>query len=187
MVEVPGAKHDDTVIVMIAFPARTVRHQNNKNQSCAEEIHAASAHAGATICLPRKRLNAIGYWRRKLSFRNVLIRGSQSPKPSRPPSPQSKDVFVNTILRLEFAEELNTRALVMPLHFSRKEINQSRCYKHYKNFPLDFQGFLPFVKTVAPKRNPAKEYEDEYDELRRQNRNAEFRGSTKISAGTSSS
>src|SRR5881394_1521337 len=37
----------------------------------------------------------------------------------------SKEVFVATIGRLEFARTLETRALLKPLHFSKKEIKQS--------------------------------------------------------------
>jgi hypothetical protein len=91
----------------------------------------------------------------------------------------SKDVFVNTIRRLEFAQTLNARALLLPLHFSKKEIKQSHDYKILMDCPLDYQGFLAYLKVVAPKRNMVEEYEDEYDELRKQNLNAKSEGKAK--------
>jgi len=84
----------------------------------------------------------------------------------------SKEVFVNTIRRLEFAETINTRALLVPLHFSKREIRQSRYYKLFMECPLEFEGFVAYSERIRGKRDVVKYYEDEYDELRRRNPNA---------------
>jgi hypothetical protein len=81
----------------------------------------------------------------------------------------SKDVFVATIGRLEFAQTLTTRALLTPLHFSKKEIKQSGYYERLLNCPTNYDGFLEYQKNTRGKRDPDKFYEDEYDQLRKLN------------------
>jgi hypothetical protein len=81
----------------------------------------------------------------------------------------SKKVFVATIGHLEFARTLETRALLMPLHFSRKEIKQSDYYERLLNCPTNYAGFLAYEKVTRSKRDPDKFYEAEYDQVRKLN------------------
>lgn len=81
----------------------------------------------------------------------------------------SKEVFVSTIGRLEFAATLDTRALLIPLRFSKKEIKQSDYYKRFLNCPTNYEAFLAYQKDTRSKRDPDKFYEAEYDQLRKWN------------------
>jgi hypothetical protein len=78
----------------------------------------------------------------------------------------SKEVFVATIGRLEFAQTLDTRALLTPLRFSKKEIKRSGYYERFLNCPTNYNEFLVYEKKSRSKRDPDKFYEAEYDELR---------------------
>jgi len=81
----------------------------------------------------------------------------------------SKEVFVSTIGRLEFAATLATRALLIPLHFSKKEIKQSDYYERFLNCPTNYEAFLAYEKNTRSKRDPDKFYEAGYDQLRKWN------------------
>jgi hypothetical protein len=81
----------------------------------------------------------------------------------------SKDVFVNTITRLEFTAMVKTRSLLVPLQFSKEEIKQSRLYTLQMDCPLDFKDYVAYLKAINSQLAIVKVYEDQYDELRKKN------------------
>lgn len=80
----------------------------------------------------------------------------------------SKDQFVRGILQQEFEAIKSTRDSLLILKPSEKEKNSSYYYLRYSECPNDFEGFLSYTKRVSRKRDPVKEYEEQYELLRKQ-------------------
>jgi hypothetical protein len=88
----------------------------------------------------------------------------------------SQDAYYGTISREQFAKEVrryefeaikNTQAALITLKFSKKEINGSFYCRRFIECPTDFADFLTYSKKISPNRDLDKEYELQYDSLRK--------------------
>jgi hypothetical protein len=77
----------------------------------------------------------------------------------------SKPHFAEEILSTEFAAFTRTRDLLRKLRYTRREIAKSPNYRLLVGSPSRFEEFLPYLKRLAPKRDPLTEYELQYDTL----------------------
>jgi hypothetical protein len=160
-----------------AFSNRTVSvfyfYSTNEAEARAEHIYPGAAGVPDVLICVRENQHPLDQFI-TLLFETLNSRGERQFKNLTEDAYNgsvSKDVFVNTIRRLEFAETVNTRALLVPLHFSKKEIRQSRYHKLYMECPLDFEGYIAYSERIRGKLDPVKFYENEYDELRKRNPN----------------
>jgi hypothetical protein len=78
----------------------------------------------------------------------------------------SRDEFPIEVMKGEFVAMKRTTALVRRLP-ALKEQRTSRLQPLVGHCPADFDRFLAYGKRVAPLRNPVREYQEAYDELRR--------------------
>jgi hypothetical protein len=79
----------------------------------------------------------------------------------------SRDEFGKAMLRLEFEAVKATRDLVRGFSLSPQEKQKSYYYTRFVDCPNDFDAFLSYTKKVSPKRDPIKDYESQYDALRK--------------------
>jgi hypothetical protein len=79
----------------------------------------------------------------------------------------SKTNFVNEILKVEFEAVKRTRELIRGLNLNKKEISESYFYNRYIECPNKFEDFLSYKKKASPQRDQIKEYEMQYDSLRK--------------------
>jgi hypothetical protein len=88
----------------------------------------------------------------------------------------SQDAYYGTISREQFAKEVRryefeaikiTQAALNTLKFSKKEINGSFYYRRFIECPTEFADFLTYSKKISPNRDLDKEYELQYDSLRK--------------------
>jgi hypothetical protein len=88
----------------------------------------------------------------------------------------SQDAYYGTISREQFAKEVrryefeaikSTRAALVTLKFGKKETNGSYYYTRLIECPTEFADFLPYSKRISPNRDFDKEYELQYDSLRK--------------------
>jgi hypothetical protein len=79
----------------------------------------------------------------------------------------ARDEFAKAVLRAEFEAFKPTRDLVCSFHLSRKERQKSYYYARLLDCPNDFDGFLSYTKELSPNRDPIKDYEAQYDALRK--------------------
>lgn len=80
----------------------------------------------------------------------------------------SRTDFANEMLKVEFEAVKRMRDLVGNLKFNDKEIAKSHYYKRFIECPNKFEDFLAYTeKLSSPHQSPAKEYEAQYDLLRK--------------------
>jgi hypothetical protein len=80
----------------------------------------------------------------------------------------SRTNYATEIMRVEFAAVKRTQNLLGNLKLNEKEISGSHLYKHFLECPSKFEDFLIYTKKISlPERDSIKEYEAQYDLLRR--------------------
>jgi hypothetical protein len=79
----------------------------------------------------------------------------------------ARDEFARAILRLEFEAVKATRDLVSSFSLTRKQKRESYYYSRFVDCPNDFDAFLSYTKKTSPRRDPIKEYESQYDAIRK--------------------
>jgi hypothetical protein len=79
----------------------------------------------------------------------------------------ARDEFAMAMLRFEFEGAKATRDLVRDFHLTKKESQKSHEYGLFLNCPNDFEGFLAYTQKVSAGHDPIKEYEAQYDALRK--------------------
>ncbi|HTA94662.1 MAG TPA: hypothetical protein VK769_00915 [Verrucomicrobiae bacterium] len=79
----------------------------------------------------------------------------------------SKGDFVNAVSKVEFEAIKRTRDLIHDLNLNKKEISESYYYNRLIQCPDKFEDFLSYKKKVSPQRDQVKEYEMDYDSLRK--------------------
>ncbi len=80
----------------------------------------------------------------------------------------SKDQFVREVLRREFEATKSTRDSLLMLKLSEKEKSGSHYYPLFSECPSEFEGFLSYTRRTSRKRDVVKDYEAQYDSLRKQ-------------------
>jgi hypothetical protein len=78
-----------------------------------------------------------------------------------------KKEFAREILKIEFETIQGTRERVMALKIGGKETIESFCYKRYLECPNKFEDFLSAMEKDPGSPNPLKEYEAQYDAMRK--------------------
>ena len=79
----------------------------------------------------------------------------------------SKGEFATNVLRAEFNAVRDTRDLVRGLELSKKDKSKAPYYSSFLGCPSDFESFLPYAKKTSPGRDPLRDYEAQYDALRK--------------------
>jgi hypothetical protein len=79
----------------------------------------------------------------------------------------ARDEFARATLRVEFEAIKATRDLVRGFGLSRKERQKSYYYNRFLDCPNDFDGFLSYTQKISASRDPIKDYEAQYDALRK--------------------
>jgi hypothetical protein len=79
----------------------------------------------------------------------------------------SKADFVNALFKTEFEAVKKTRDLIRDLNLNKREISESYYYNRLIECPNKFEDFLTYKKKVSPHRDQIKEYEMQYDALRK--------------------
>jgi len=79
----------------------------------------------------------------------------------------SREQFPMAVLRLEFQTTKDTRDLVRGFNFSTKERRKSHYYSSFMECPNDFESFITYMKKMPGGRDRIKDYEAQYDALRR--------------------
>ena len=88
----------------------------------------------------------------------------------------TQEAIAGTISRTEFAKEVSkvefesmrkTQALLISLKFSKKETAQSYFYRRVVECPTEYEEFELYCNKVSPHRDSIKEYELQYDLLRK--------------------
>jgi hypothetical protein len=73
------------------------------------------------------------------------------------------------MVKAEFPAYQTSRAFVNQLRLSKQEIAESVYYKHFTEAPQDLETYMSVIKESSMKdRDFFKEYEIQYDALRRQ-------------------
>ena len=78
-----------------------------------------------------------------------------------------REEFARKILQYEFEAIKYTRAALLKLKLSKKEIKESYYYRKFAGCPGNFDDFLSYSKKISPDRDAFKEYELKYDSLRK--------------------
>lgn len=79
----------------------------------------------------------------------------------------AKDAFPKAVVQVEFEAMKATRNVVRGFHLSGKERKKSLYYSRFLECPDDFDGFLSYTRRMSHSRDVIKEYEAQYDELRK--------------------
>lgn len=76
--------------------------------------------------------------------------------------------FAIEVLKVEFRAIMETSGLLGEIGFTKTEIADSRYYKSYANSPTNFVDFIYYTEKMSmPERDPIKEYEQQYDLMRK--------------------
>ena len=79
----------------------------------------------------------------------------------------AKDKFAREVLRLEFEAVKATRDIARGLHLGSKERENSHYYNRFLDCPDSFNAFLSFTQKISGGRDAMKDYEAQYDALRK--------------------
>jgi hypothetical protein len=79
----------------------------------------------------------------------------------------AREEFARATIRLEFEAVKATRDVVRGFHLSRKERRKAYYYNRLLDCPNDFDGFLSYTEKISKSRDPIKDYEAQYDALRK--------------------
>jgi hypothetical protein len=79
----------------------------------------------------------------------------------------SRTEFARAILKIEQDAVKRTRDAIKVLELSEREKSESHYYRKFADAPDDFEESLAYGRKVSPKRDAVKEYELQYDAIRK--------------------